>query len=170
MKIIGHTTTTDIMDNDVAYTIIELTETDIIGGDPLENTHRYWVPAGADIYDSDNYLEPLDEINFNFDADYHLYRQKFGFLYPAEIIAAREKLELTLPETALVLDLPLKILTRIEQRLQLQSYTQEIALRLLSQPTSLRTLIRQHRALIVARAEANQVDSAVLFAKLDLTE
>jgi len=168
MKIIDHVTAADTMGNNLAYTVIELTETELIGGDPLENTHRYWVPAGSDIHDSETYLEPLDNVDTNFISDYRLYRETYGFLFPAEIKAAREQLGLTLRETALILAMSFATLSNIENSLLLQSFDQEIKLRLLTQPNDLRHLIRQHRPLIRSRAPKNDVNADKLFSKLNL--
>ncbi|TGD17445.1 helix-turn-helix domain-containing protein [Levilactobacillus suantsaiihabitans] len=168
MKIINHITSTDITGNEIAYTVIAVQETAMIAGDPLENTHYYWVPAGADLNDTANYLEPLDQIDQNFDTDYQLYREQYGFLFPEGIKAARAGLGLTLRETALLLAMSFSTLSNIENGLVLQSLDQEIKLRLLTQPAALTEHVRQHQQLFASRATRQSLDARKLFAKLHL--
>lgn len=168
MKIIDHVTSTDITGKETTYTVITVQETELIAGDPVENTHRYWVPANADLADTANYLEPLDQIDQNFDSDYQRYREQFGFLFPEDIKSAREGLGLTLREAALLLAMSFSTLSNIENGLILQSFDQEIKLRLLTQPTALTQHVHQHQRLIVSRATRHSLDAKKLFAKLHL--
>ncbi|WP_125581020.1 hypothetical protein [Levilactobacillus cerevisiae] len=157
-KIIGHTTYS-FDEQSFDFTIIELRETVTIGSlDALENTHRYWVPAGKDLADPTTYIEPITNPDYNLDADYQLYRQQYNFLSPAAIKAARQYLDLSVPTTALLLDMPEEVFLAIENGDLLQSLEQEINLRFLQHPQQLLASIRPYQDLLTQRAARMHID------------
>jgi len=164
---IGRINSPDLMGRDTFYKIIELKETHLIGNDPLTVNHRYWVPECCDIHDEEAYLEPLDDPDYNIRRHYTLYRQKFNFLTAIEITSARENLNLTLDEAALILGLSASKLSGIENHGGLQSFEQEIQLRLLTTPDSLHQHVQRYHALIELRANQADMNVDALFAKLE---
>jgi len=167
MQIIDQACSPNIFGKPVYYNVIELKETHLIGRDPLTNTHRYWIPMDADLDDTSAYIDPLDQIDYNFEADFALYREKFNFLTAAEITNSRENLGLTPDEAALILGLTTEKLSDIENDGCLQSFEQETLLRLLTTPDSLRQHVQRYHALIELRAKQADMNVDALFAKLE---
>ncbi|WP_143463099.1 hypothetical protein [Levilactobacillus enshiensis] len=167
IKQIGRINSPDLMGKDSFFTIIELEETHLIGNDPLTEIHRYWVPENCNIHDEDAYLEPLNDPDYNIRQHYALYRQRFHFLTATEITVARQNLDLTLDEAALILGLDVVKLSGIENHGSLQFFDQEILLRLLTEPDRLWQYVQQYHTLIELRATQRKIDVDQLFAKLE---
>jgi len=156
-KIIGQTIYS-FPNQAVTFSIIELQESVLINGDRLKNTHRYWVPAGDNLADAKNYVEPLTNPNENLDSDYQLYRQQFNLLTPQEIRQAREVLGLSRVTAALLLSLSETQFTAIEDDDLLQTRKQDAKLRLLKNPQELRTSVNHYQKTIERQATRYQID------------
>ena len=156
-KIIGQTIYS-FPNQAVTFSIIELQESVLINGDRLKNTHRYWVPAGDNLADAKNYVEPLTNPNENLDSDYQLYRQQFNLLTPQEIRQAREVLGLSRVTAALLLSLSETQFTAIEDDDLLQTRKQDAKLRLLKNPQELRTSVTRYQKTIERQATRYQID------------
>ena len=65
--------------------------------------HRYWVLEGRDITDFDEYMEPLNDPDYNLKRDFQKYRKQYNFLSPEAISNYRKQLGLNLREAALIL-------------------------------------------------------------------
>jgi len=156
-KIIDQTTYS-FPNQTVTFTIIELQETVRINGEKIKNTHRYWVPAGDNLADAENYVEPLTNPEENLDSDYQLYRRQFNLLMPQEIRQAREALGLSRATTALLLNLSEPQFSAIEDDDLLQTRKQDAKLRLLKNPQELRTSVTRYQKTIERQATRYQVD------------
>lgn len=151
------------------YRVIAVTETSLVAQVPVTSQHHYWILPTADLNDPTTYLPPQDDPTYNMRQDWIAYREQFNLLQPEEIKAARKALGLTLREVALILGMSFSTLSNIENNRLLQSFDHEVKLRYLTKPTWLRTLVRQHRALIVARAAQRKIDAERLLQKLRRT-
>lgn len=78
MKIIGEISFPDIFGESQDYLIISMLETVKVLNKAITNRHVYWVRAGLDVNDSDNYLEPLNDPDRNLNLDYDTYCKKYG--------------------------------------------------------------------------------------------
>ena len=58
------------------YVIRQISVSIQINSIKFEAEHEYWVEYGKDIYDPDNWLEPIDNPNKNIDIDYILYNER----------------------------------------------------------------------------------------------
>ncbi|ANZ60227.1 hypothetical protein AYR62_01010 [Secundilactobacillus paracollinoides] len=152
-----------VTDKDEHYNVIELEEKAQVAEETVMNTHRYWVPINADISNRDNYLEPKTDPDFNIHADFAEYRKQFNFLTPAEIKATRERIGLSLRETATLLGMGFSTLSNIERDLVLQSYTQQLKLDYLTEPTQLKKLVSMHHSLIESRFEGRGLNAKKMF-------
>ncbi|WP_367296074.1 transcriptional regulator [Levilactobacillus yonginensis] len=162
-KIIGKSSFPGIDGKYIKYNVLELTEIVTVFTESFKNTHCYWVEEGEDINNEENYMEPMDDPDFNLKLDYKMYREKFNFLNPNEIKHNREKLGLTLREVSTVLAMSYATLSNIENGLILQSYSQELKLRQMDNVTRFCDLAETHKSLI---AQRKSVDVEKLFRKL----
>lgn len=148
------------------YDVIAVTETVTIAAAQVTSQHHYWVLPTEDHNNPTVYRLPLNDSTYNTRQDWIAYRERFNFLQPTEIKAARQELGLTLREAAFILGMGFSTLSNVENNLALQSFDHEVRLRYLTHPTWLKHLVRQHHAFIVARAARRQVDVKRLLAKL----
>lgn len=159
-------TIAQITSDTTTYNVVTVAETTTIADIQITSNHHYWVLPTEDPNDPTTYRLPEDDPTYNTRQDWMAYRDQVNFLHPDEVKAARQALNLTLRETALILGMSFSTLSNIENNLALQSFDHEVKLRYLTHPTWLRTLVRQHRALIIARAEQRQINAKRLLAKL----
>ena len=165
VKVVAQVSHPDITGAPVAFQVIEVEERLTIFSEPIANTHRYWVPATADIDDEEEYLEPIDDPDYNFRADFAIYRQKYHFLQPEEIQAARQQLDLSLAEAAVVLGLEVDFLADIEANMALQPYDQELKLQWLQSPELLTALVLQHQTIMRERCRHVEINAEALLGK-----
>lgn len=166
VKVVAHVSHPDITGAPVDFKVIEVEERLTIFSEPIANTHRYWVPATVDVNDEEEYLEPVDDPDYNFRTDFAIYRQKYNFLQPEEIRAARQEMGLSQAETAVVLGLDANLLADIEANMALQPYDQELKLRWLLSPATLSSLVRNHQEIMAERCRQAEVDAEGLLEKL----
>lgn len=166
VKVVARVSHPDITGAPVDFKVIEVEEHLKIFSEPIANTHRYWVPATADVDDEEEYLEPVDDPDYNFRTDFAIYRRKYNFLQPEEIRAARQEMGLSQSEAAVVLGLDESLLADIEANMALQPYDQELKLRWLLSPVTLSSLVRNHREIMQERCRQAEVDTEGLLEKL----
>lgn len=166
VKVVAQVSHPDITGAPVDFKVIEVEERITIFSEPIANTHRYWVPATADVDDEEEYLEPVDDPDYNFRTDFAIYRQKYNFLQPEEIATARQKLGLSQAEAAVVLGLDESLLADIEANMALQPYDQELKLRWLLSPVVLRNFVLNHQEIMQERCHQAEMDAEGLFEKL----
>lgn len=166
VKVVAQVSHPDITGAPVDFKVIEVEERITIFSEPIANIHRYWVPASADVDDEEEYLEPVDDPDYNFRTDFAIYRRKYNFLQPDEICAARQRLGLSQAETAVILGLDESLLADIEANMALQPYEQELKLRWLLSPMTLSRLVLNHQAIMQERCRQAEVDAEGLFEKL----
>jgi len=166
VKVVAKVSHPDITGAPVEFKVIEVEERLTIFSEPIANTHRYWVPAAADVDDEEEYLEPVDDPDYNFRTDFAIYRRKYNFLQPEEIRSARQHLGLSQAETAIVLGVDESLLADIEANMALQPYDQEVKLRWLLSPIALQDFARSHQEILRERCRQAEMDAEGLLTKL----
>ncbi|KRK98669.1 hypothetical protein FD04_GL000403 [Secundilactobacillus odoratitofui DSM 19909 = JCM 15043] len=148
-KLIGQTTYFDHFANqEEQFNVIETVEKVTINGVTFLAHHRNWLPVVIDLNEVDEYLEPLDNPDYNTQIDFQLFREICGFLTAAEVKANRIELGLSLRQTAALLSMGYGTLSAIENNQILQSYDQELKLRLMENYETVQAVFHQHRRLI----------------------
>lgn len=130
------------------FTAISLDEVVQVRHREINMTHVYWVPMGEDLDNEENYLEPIDNPDFNLQADFQAYRRQFGVLAPHEIRAIREGYQLSLRQFALVLGINYSTLSEIENGLVLQTDEQESLFRLSQDEQAFAKLVQAKKAIM----------------------
>ena len=144
VKVVARVSHPDITGAPVDFKVIEVEEHLKIFSEPIANTHRYWVPATADVDDEEEYLEPVDDPDYNFRTDFAIYRRKYNFLQPEEIRAARQEMGLSQAEAEVVRDSCESLLADIEATIPCNPTTRNL-LRWSLSPVTLSSLVRNHR-------------------------
>jgi len=165
VKLIAKVAHQDLTGAPVEFNVIEVDEEVVMFDAPLTNTHRYWVPATVEIDDEEEYLEPVDDPDYNFRVDFALYRDKYHFLLPDEIKLERRRLELTVSEVGAVLAIEPQQLSEIEDNVSLQSFDQEVKLCWLKRGL-FAEIVDGHRELIRERCVRYGVDADDLFKRV----
>jgi len=169
-KIIAQASTRDVTGTPLDFNVVEVAEEVVMFGVPIMNQHHYWVPTTVDIDDEEEYLEPIDDSDYNFRLDFAVYRQKYNLLRPTEIREARRQLHLSIAEVAAILDIDAQTLTEIEDDLALQSFDQEIKLRWLMERTWFSQMVQVYRDLISERCHQAGIDAEKLLRALPLQD
>ncbi|WP_143463040.1 hypothetical protein [Levilactobacillus enshiensis] len=164
-KLIARVTHQDLTGAPVEFNVIEVDEEVVMFDTPLTNTHRYWVPVTVEIDDEEEYLEPVDDPDYNFRMDFALYRKKYHFLEPGEIKLARKHLGLRIGEVAVILAMDPQQLIEIEDDVALQSFDQEIKLRWLMERSIFAEIVNTHRDFIWERCVKAGMDADELLRK-----
>jgi len=133
------------------FTVVQGTEMFCVRGRQIQSTHIYWVPAGEDVADEENYLAPVDDPDYNLQLDFQIYREKYGVLMPAEVKKIREDYQLSLRQYALILGISYSTLSEIENGLILQSDEQESLFQLSRNRVAFKNLIVAKEAVMSAR-------------------
>ncbi len=170
VKVIAQVSYPDTTGAPVDFHVIEVAEQVMIFSEPIANIHRYWVPVSADVEDEEEYLEPVDDPDYNFRTDFAIYRREYHFMAPATIREAREHLGLTQAEAAIALGLDISLLADIEANMALQPYEQEVKLRWLLNPEAFASMVRRHPAIIREHCRQTEVDAESLLGKLAMYE
>ncbi|WP_261811072.1 hypothetical protein [Levilactobacillus humaensis] len=166
VKVIARVSHPDTTGAPVDFRVIEVEERLTIFSEPIANTHRYWVPLNADVEDEEEYLEPVDDPDYNFRTDFAIYRRQYHFMEPMAIRDAREHLGLTQCEAAIALGMDTSLLADIEANMALQPYEQEVKLRWLLNPEVFAGMVRRHPTIIRERCRQAEVDADSLLGKL----
>lgn len=132
------------------FTVISLDEVVQVRRREIAMTHTYWVPLGDDLGNDENYLEPIDDPDFNLQADFREYRRLFGVLTPQAIREIREGYQLSLRQFALILGMSYSTLSEIENGLVLQTDEQESLFRLSQNERAFADLVQAKRAIMSA--------------------
>lgn len=127
------------------FTVIVVDEVTKVRKREIQARHVYWVPEKMTLTEEANYLEPIDEPDYNLKNDFKIYRQKFDVLTPAEIKQIRENYQLSLRQYALVLGMSYSTLSEIENGLVLQSDEQESLFQLSKNHLAFRQLVQTKR-------------------------
>lgn len=168
VKEVGNIEFTDVVTGKLEkYFIIEIEEETKVQFESFMANHRYWVLEGRDITDFDEYMEPLNDPDYNLKRDFQKYRKQYNFLSPEAISNYRKQLGLNLREAALILAMSFSTLSNIENGLILQSYDQEIKLRDLENPFRIFDKVDKYRTLLEQRALKRNVDIDKLLKKLE---
>ncbi|MFC6261853.1 hypothetical protein [Levilactobacillus fujinensis] len=165
-KLIARVTHQDLTGAPIEFNVIEVDEEVVMFDAPLTNTHRYWVPATVEIDDEEEYLEPVDDPDYNFRMDFALYRDKYHFLLPDEIKLVRKRLGLTIREVGVVLAIDPQQLSEIEDNVALQSFDQEVKLCWLTKRSLFAEIVDGHRELIRERCVRYGVNADDLFKRV----
>ncbi|WP_203640411.1 hypothetical protein [Levilactobacillus andaensis] len=112
------------------FSIIKIVEMVNVLGRNVKAAHIYWVPVTGNLSCDDDYLEPLDNPDYNLQQDFRAYRQKLGLLTPEQVHQIRQNYKLNQEQYALVLGMDCQQLVDIENGLRLQSDQQESLFRL----------------------------------------
>lgn len=166
VKVVAQVSHPDTTGASLVFRVIEVEEQVTIFNDLINNTHRYWVPLTADVEDEEEYLEPVDDPDYNFRADFAIYRQQYNFMEPTEIQETREILGLAQSELAVILGIDLHVLADIEANFALQPYEQEVKLSWLKHPEYLLQLVKSHPRFLSERCERAGIDLSVILTKL----
>ncbi|MCH5464084.1 helix-turn-helix domain-containing protein [Levilactobacillus tujiorum] len=132
------------------FTVISLDEVVQVRRREIAMTHTYWVPLGDDLDNDENYLEPINDPDFNLQADFREYRRLFGVLTPQAIREIREGYQLSLRQFALILGMSYSTLSEIENGLVLQTDEQERLFRLSQNERAFADLVQAKRAIMSA--------------------
>lgn len=130
------------------FTVISLDEVVQVRRREIKMTHVYWVPEGENLDDPENYLEPIDDPDFNLQADFREYRHQFGVLTPAAVRQIRESYQLSLRQFALILGISYSTLSEIENGLVLQTDEQESLFRLSQNERAFAALVQAKKAIM----------------------
>lgn len=166
VKVVAQVSHPDTTGASLDFRIIEVEEQVTIFNELISNTHRYWVPLTADVEDEEEYLEPVDDPDYNFRTDFAIYRQRYNFMEPIEIRETREMLGLAQAELAVILGMELHVLADIEANMALQPYEQEAKLCWLKHPEYLLQLVKSHPRILGERCEQAGIDLSVILDKL----
>lgn len=130
------------------FTVISLDEVVQVRRREIKMTHVYWVPEGERLDDPENYLEPIDDPDFNLQADFREYRHQFGILTPMAVRQIRESYQLSLRQFALILGISYSTLSEIENGLVLQTDEQESLFRLSQNERAFAALVQAKKAIM----------------------
>lgn len=142
------------------FTVISLEETVQVRRREIKMVHTYWVPADERLDDEDNYLEPVDDPDFNLQADFREYRRQFGVLTPTAVRKIRENYQLSLRQFAMVLGMSYSTLSEIENGLVLQTDEQESLFRLSQNSAAFVTLVQAKKA-IMSESQYEKIEQKV---------
>ena len=133
------------------FSVISVTEEVKVRRRVITAVHTYWVPKGADLRDDNNYLEPIDNPDYNLQLDFGEYRKRFGVLTPDQIKEIRQGYHLSLRQYALVLGISYSTLSEIENGLVLQSDEQESLFRMSESSQAFTRLVQSKVAVVPER-------------------